>query len=91
MIQTLQSTPSTEEKHCKGQGFGSGSVLDPDQIRSGDPDPYSESGSRRAKITHKSKKIRNFMSWSDRWSLLRAEGLFCKLDVLYVGLGIGKL
>jgi hypothetical protein len=38
------------------QGFGSGSVLDPDSIRSVDPvpDPYSESGfgSRRAKITY---------------------------------------
>jgi hypothetical protein len=35
------------------QGFGSG--LDPDSIRSVDPDPYSESGfgSRRAKMTHK--------------------------------------
>ncbi len=46
------------------QGFGSGSVLDPDSIRSVDPDPYSESGSgsRRAKMTHKSrKKLRNFM------------------------------
>ncbi len=31
---------------------------DPDSIRSvdPDPDPYSESGSRRAKITHKSRK-----------------------------------
>jgi hypothetical protein len=39
------------------QGFGSRSVLDPDSIRSGDPDPYSESrsGSRRAKMTHKSR------------------------------------
>jgi hypothetical protein len=46
--------------------FGSGSVLDPDSIRSVDPDPYSESGSgsesRRAKMTQKSrKKLRNFM------------------------------
>ena len=39
---------------------GSGSVLDPYSIGSVDPDPYSESGSgsgsRRAKITHKSRK-----------------------------------
>ncbi len=34
----------------KIQCFGSGSVLD------SKPDPYSESGSRRAKITHKSRK-----------------------------------
>jgi hypothetical protein len=31
--------------------FGSGSVLDPDSIRPVGPDPYSESGSRRAKMT----------------------------------------
>jgi hypothetical protein len=37
------------------QGCGSG--LDPDSIRSVDPDPNSESGSgsRRAKMTHKSR------------------------------------
>jgi hypothetical protein len=37
---------------------GSGSVLDPYSIGSVDPDPYSESGSgsRRAKMTHKSRK-----------------------------------
>jgi hypothetical protein len=38
--------------------------LDPDSIGSVDPDPYSESGSgsRRAKMTHKSRKeLRNFM------------------------------
>jgi hypothetical protein len=45
------------------QGFGSG--LDPDSIRSvdPDPDPFSESGSgsRRAKMIHKSrKKIKKF-------------------------------
>jgi hypothetical protein len=35
------------------------SVSDPDSIRSVDPDPYSESGSgsRRAKMTQKSRKI----------------------------------
>jgi hypothetical protein len=51
-------------KHTCKQGFGSGSGLDPDSIRPMDPDPYSESGagSRRAKMTHKSrKKLRNFM------------------------------
>ncbi len=55
--------------------------------------PYSESGSgsRRAKMTHKSKKIRNIMFWSVGGSLLRAEGFFCNLDVLCEGLGIGKL
>jgi hypothetical protein len=42
-----------------------GRVLDPDSIRSVDPDPYS----RRAKMTH----------------------FFCNLNVLYGGLGIGKL
>ena len=40
------------------QGCGSGSGLDPYSIGSVDPDPYSESGSgsRRAKMTHKSRK-----------------------------------
>jgi hypothetical protein len=39
-------------------------VADPDSIGSVDPDPYPESGSgsRRAKMTQKSrKKLRNFM------------------------------
>ncbi len=34
-----------------------GSELDPDSIRPVDPGPDSESGSRRANITHKSSKI----------------------------------
>jgi hypothetical protein len=44
------------------QIFEAGSVLNPDSIRSVDPDPDqyseigSESGSREAKMTHKSKK-----------------------------------
>jgi Ca2+ transporting ATPase len=37
------------------QCFGSG--LDPDSIKSVDPDPYSESGSKRAKITYKVTKV----------------------------------
>jgi hypothetical protein len=40
-----------------GSGYVSGSGLDPDSIGSVDPDPEFGSGSRRAKITHKS---RNF-------------------------------
>jgi hypothetical protein len=32
-----------------------------------------------------------FMFWSVGWPLLRAEGFFCNLDILYGGLGIGKL
>jgi hypothetical protein len=44
------------------QGCRSGSELDPDSFGSVDPDPYSESGSgsRRAKMTHKSRKIKKF-------------------------------
>ncbi len=69
---------------------GSGSVLDPDLIRSVDPDPYSESGSRRAKITYKrEKEISCFLSAG--CSLLGAENFFCNVDVLYGGLDIGKL
>jgi hypothetical protein len=42
-----------------------------------DPDPESGSGSRRAKMTHKSrKKLKNFMFSSVGWPLLRAEGFF---------------
>jgi hypothetical protein len=62
---------------------------DPDSIRSVDPD--SGSGSRRAKMTHKSNFFLNFMFLSVGWPLLRAEGFFLNLDVLYGGLGIGKL
>ncbi len=32
--------------------------------------------------------FRNFMFWSAECSLLRAEGFFCNLDILYGGLGI---
>jgi hypothetical protein len=42
-------------------------------------------------MTKKSrKKLRNFMCLSARCSLVRAEGIFCSLDVLYGGLGIDK-
>jgi hypothetical protein len=45
---------------CLVQGCGSGSGLDPDSIGSLDPDPDLESGSgsgsRRANMTHKSRK-----------------------------------
>ncbi len=44
-----------------------------------DPDPAKSSGSDRIRI-----RIHNT-------ALLRAEGFFCNLDVLYGGLGIGKL
>ncbi len=60
-------------------------VADPDSIGSVDPDPDLESGSgsvsRRANMTHKSRSV--------GWPLLRAEGFFCNLDVLFGGLGIG--
>jgi hypothetical protein len=57
-----------------------------------DPDSESGSGSRRAKMVHKIReKFKNFMFFSVGWPLLRAEGFFSNLDVLYGGLGIGKL
>ncbi len=66
--------------------------------RVADPDSHGSalidcgSGSRRAKMTHKSrKKYRILMFWSAGCSLLRAEGFFCTLAVLYGGLGISKL
>ncbi len=51
----------------------------------------SGSGSRRSKLTHKSKNFFQNMFWNVGWPLLRAEDFFCNLDVLYGGLGIGKL
>ncbi len=61
-------------------------------IRSEDPDPHPESrsGSRRANIIPKNrKKLRIFMFWSAKYSILMAgEGFSCSLDVLYEGLGI---
>jgi hypothetical protein len=44
--------------------------LDPDSIGSADPDLYSESGSRRAKMTHKIEKIKKFNVLSAGCSLL---------------------
>jgi hypothetical protein len=50
------------------------------------------SGSRRAKMTNKSrKKLRNFMFKVLDVLFLRAEVFFCNLDVLNGGQGIGKL
>ncbi len=36
-------------------------------------------------------KVEKFMFWSVGWPLLWAAGFFCNLDILYGGLGIGKL
>ncbi len=47
-------TPDPHQRIFK-QGCEFGSQLDPDPI--GSVDPYSESGSRRAKMTHKSRKF----------------------------------
>ncbi len=67
--------------------FWSGSRLDPDSIRSVDPD----SGAGWEKDPQKlKKKLRNFIFWSAWCSLWRAEGFSCSLDVLNGGLGISK-
>jgi hypothetical protein len=54
------------------QGFGSGSLLDPDSIRRVDPDPGGQ------KLPTKVKKIKKFhvLKKSAGCSLLRAEGFF---------------
>jgi hypothetical protein len=44
-----------------------------------------------ATVFHNYQVSLKFMFWSVGWPLLRAEGFFCNLDVLYGGLGIGKL
>jgi hypothetical protein len=49
------------------------------------------SGSRTVKMSHKNRKKKNFMFLSAGRFLLMAEGFSCSLDVLYGGLGIGKL
>jgi hypothetical protein len=53
------------------------------------PDPHWEygsgSGSKRAKVTHKSEENLSF------GVLLRDEDFSCSLEVLYEGLGISKL
>ncbi len=57
-LNKLKTKGAEQFLNYQKQGFGSRSGLDPDSIRSVDPDPYSESGSgsRRAKMTHKSRK-----------------------------------
>jgi hypothetical protein len=64
-----------------------GSGLDPDSIGSAEPDSESGSGSRRPKMTHKSRNFK-FMFWSVGWPLLRAEGSVADPDP---GSGIGYL
>jgi hypothetical protein len=62
--------------------------------RVADPDQYSESGSgsRRAKMTHKSRKnLRNFMFSSAGCSLLRAEGLYRGLGISIFGHQIPRI
>ncbi len=86
--------PDPDQGFRTGFRIRIGSGLDPYSIGPVNPDPDSESGSgsRRAKMTHKSRKnLEKFMLWSVGWPLLRAEVFFCNLDILYGGLGIGKL
>jgi hypothetical protein len=83
-LQTLSPEDNSKVSEYSDQGCGSGF-----NRVSG-----SGSGSRRAKMTHKSRKFFiKFMFRSVGWPLLRAEaeGFFCNLDVLYGGVEIGKL
>jgi hypothetical protein len=70
---SAQSETSLEGGHVSGQeGIQLTSNCKGRPFRDRD----SESGSRRAKMTHKNReKLRNFMFWSDGRPLLRAEGL----------------
>ncbi len=64
----------------------------PDSMVSPDPYPDSQSESRRPKMTHKDrKKFNKFNFFKYLYSLLRAEGFSCSLDVLYEGVRISKL
>ncbi len=61
-------------------------------IRIGFSDPDLDPASGGQKWPSKiEKKYRIFIFWSAGCSLLRAEGFFCSLVVLYGGLGISKL
>jgi hypothetical protein len=66
-------------------------VVDPDSIGSVDPDSESGSGSRRAKMTLKSRQkfVKVHVLKVLDGLFLRAEGFFYNLDILYGGLGIG--
>ncbi len=68
---------------CGTQGCGSGSAL---SWISG-----SGSGSRKVKIAHTNRKVKNFHGWSARCSLLRAEGFSCSWGVLYFKFLIKKV
>ncbi len=63
-----------------------GAWLDPDSMGSLDPDSQSGSGTWRAKNSQKNRKWWiNFIFWRSGCSLLRSEGFFCRLYVLYKG------
>jgi hypothetical protein len=66
-------------------------VSDPDSIRSADADPYSESGSGSSRGQKLPTKVAKNFEISCSEPLLRAEGFFCNLDVLYGGIGIGNM
>ncbi len=55
------------------------------RIRNPDPDPGGQ------KWPTKIEKVRNLMSSSAGYSILKAESFSCSLDVLYGGLGTNKL
>ncbi len=64
-----------------------GRVADPDSIGSVDPDPGGQKSPTKVEIFFKVHVLKCV-----GWPLLRSEGSFCNLDVLYGGgLGIGKL
>ena len=92
----LTNSALTYEPKCGGRGRVAGSQLVPGLrigIRTGSGfNRVSGSGYRRAKMTHRSRIFFfKFMFWSVGWPLLRAEGFFCNLDVLYGGPGICTL
>ncbi len=72
------------------QGCGSGSQLDPDSFGASGSGSVFEIRIRIQEGKSNPQKLRNFMLLRAGCSLLRAEGFFCNLDVLYGGLGIGK-
>ncbi len=78
---------SHHHRMYQGFGSGSGSVFN----RASGSGSGSLFGIRIQEGKNDRQKEKKFMFWSVGWTLLWAAGFFCNLDILYGGLGLGKL